>query len=555
MSIKNSNFESVSTYLVGNKYYIPDYQREYAWDEEQLDDFWRDLIQVVSNKTSEHFLGQIVVHNDDGEKYIIDGQQRTITAVIFLAAIRNLFRELKGTDGKILEDAETDADDIQTKYIGRYTATRDQRQLMLRQEDGRFFGDFIQSSKLDETNYDKKSSSQKRLKNAYKYFYDKLSKEIVGLTGLEAYKLILDNYLNNFIQKFSVMYVETDDINEAFIIFETLNDRGKSLATADLLKNHILRSANQKIDVVKNNWKKMIDNLGDTDATKYIRHYWNSRYGFTTERDLYKSLRNKITSPLEAENESDALYKLAEVYATLNNPSDENYFPDSIKNQLIGLSDLKAKSFYPIILSEVSKNFTNEEIGFTLAKLEVLIVRNFVVSGLTANKFEKQLSTLARNIYNENVATIDQVLTEISAMIIDDEKFKNDFSTFAIKDRGQIRFLLRHINDFKETELKVLDDNNKVHIEHILPQKPQKWTDIDQNEVESYIWRFGNLTLLGQEFNTKASNGTFQDKRSIYELSQIKMTQDLLKFNEWNFEAIDERQKSLAKMALEIWVK
>lgn len=555
MSIKNSNFESVSTYLVGNKYYIPDYQREYAWDEEQLDDFWRDLIQVVSNETSEHFLGQIVVHNDDGEKYIIDGQQRTITAVIFLAAIRNLFRELKGTDGKILEDAETDADDIQTKYIGRYTATRDQRQLMLRQEDGRFFGDFIQSSKLDETNYDKKSSSQKRLKNAYKYFYDKLSKEIVGLTGLEAYKLILDNYLNNFIQKFSVMYVETDDINEAFIIFETLNDRSKSLATADLLKNHILRSANQKIDVVKNNWKKMIDNLGDTDATKYIRHYWNSRYGFTTERDLYKSLRNKITSPLEAENESDALYKLAEVYATLNNPSDENYFPDSIKNQLIGLSDLKAKSFYPIILSEVSKNFTNEEIGFTLAKLEVLIVRNFVVSGLTANKFEKQLSTLARNIYNENVATIDQVLTEISAMIIDDEKFKNDFSTFAIKDRGQIRFLLRHINDFKETELKVLDDNNKVHIEHILPQKPQKWTDIDQNEVESYIWRFGNLTLLAQEFNTKASNGTFQDKRSIYELSQIKMTQDLLKFNEWNFEAIDERQKSLAKMALEIWVK
>lgn len=555
MSIKNSNFESVSTYLVGNKYYIPDYQREYAWDEEQLDDFWRDLIQVVSNETSEHFLGQIVVHNDDGEKYIIDGQQRTITAVIFLAAIRNLFRELKGTDGKILEDAETDADDIQTKYIGRYTATRDQRQLMLRQEDGRFFGDFIQSSKLDETNYDKKSSSQKRLKNSYKYFYDKLSKEIVGLTGLEAYKLILDNYLNNFIQKFSVMYVETDDINEAFIIFETLNDRGKSLATADLLKNHILRSANQKIDVVKNNWKKMIDNLGDTDATKYIRHYWNSRYGFTTERDLYKSLRNKITSPLEAENESDALYKLAEVYATLNNPSDENYFPDSIKNQLIGLSDLKAKSFYPIILSEVSKNFTNEEIGFTLAKLEVLIVRNFVVSGLTANKFEKQLSTLARNIYNENVATIDQVLTEISAMIIDDEKFKNDFSTFAIKDRGQIRFLLRHINDFKETELKVLDDNNKVHIEHILPQKPQKWTDIDQNEVESYIWRFGNLTLLGQEFNTKASNGTFQDKRSIYELSQIKMTQDLLKFNEWNFEAIDERQKSLAKMALEILVK
>lgn len=80
------------------------------------------------------------------------------------------------------------------------------------------------------------------------------------------------------------MYIETDEINEAFIIFETLNARGKELETSDLLKNHIFRHSNHKLNLVKKDWDRTIENLNNVDPTKFIRHYWNSKYEFTREK-------------------------------------------------------------------------------------------------------------------------------------------------------------------------------------------------------------------------------------------------------------------------------
>ena len=87
------------------------------------------------------------------------------------------------------------------------------------------------------------------------------------------------------------MYVETDDINEAFIIFETLNARGKDLETSDLLKNHLFRVANKNIEKIKRTWLETVDNLENIDITKFLRHYWNSRFSFTREKELYKKIQ------------------------------------------------------------------------------------------------------------------------------------------------------------------------------------------------------------------------------------------------------------------------
>ena len=68
------------------------------------------------------------------------------------------------------------------------------------------------------------------------------------------------------------MTVETDDINEAYIIFESLNARGKALETADLLKNHILRMAQNDLPSATETWNTIIDNLDNIDPTKFIRY-------------------------------------------------------------------------------------------------------------------------------------------------------------------------------------------------------------------------------------------------------------------------------------------
>ena len=97
MGIINSNLTKLGSFLGNEKLYIPEYQRGYSWEETQLDDFWIDLKQIYEENThDEHFLGQVVIHKnkEDGKRYIIDGQQRISTTIIFLDILRTKFKEI-----------------------------------------------------------------------------------------------------------------------------------------------------------------------------------------------------------------------------------------------------------------------------------------------------------------------------------------------------------------------------------------------------------------------------------------------------------------------------
>ncbi|HAK1354462.1 TPA: HNH endonuclease, partial [Listeria monocytogenes] len=68
-----------------------------------------------------------------------------------------------------------------------------------------------------------------------------------------------------------------------------------------------------------------------------------------------------------------------------------------------------------------------------------------------------------------------------------------------------------------------------------------------------YLWKLGNLTLLGGEYNKKSTNKIFNEKKEVYEYSQVQLTKELLDYEEWNIKTIKERQQSLAEIAVNIW--
>ncbi|EDN7502304.1 DUF262 domain-containing protein, partial [Listeria monocytogenes] len=548
MSIINSNFRSLGSYIMENVYKIPDYQREYSWEETELEDLWMDLGQIINGETESHFFGQIVIHIDKkvDEKLIIDGQQRTSTTVILLAAMRDLFIKIHDCGW---EDARFDAEDITTKFIGRYTQTRDERKLILGENDKDYFSNRIQFMTPETKKLEKLTKSQKRIDFAYDYFYKKLEKSMDSVETLENKYAVLKECFSTFTEKCTVMFVETDDINEAFIIFETLNARGRDLETADLLKNHLFRVANKKIDVVKEEWKQMLEFLGKIDTTKYIRHFWNSQNSFIREKDLYKVIRKKITTPLEANNFMKDLLKLSEVYSGMVNPAEDNFFDANIQRVLADINILGAKSFYPIILAMVKKGYDFKEIYEVLSCIEVLVVRNFVVSGLVANKYEIEFSKIAFRIYQEDIEDFTEIMSLLRKNIVADSDFLHNFSSFEIKNKPSIRYILKKINDSYSKELTVLDDNNKVHIEHIMPVKATDW-DIIKEDHGEYLWKLGNLTLLGGEYNKKSTNKIFNEKKEVYEYSQVQLTKELLDYENWTIETIQERQKNLAEVAV-----
>lgn len=138
--------------------------------------------------------------------------------------------------------------------------------------------------------------------------------------------------------------------------------------------------------------------------------------------------------------------------------------------------------------------------------------------------------------------------------MVSDEEFINNFRIFNSKKNAVIRYLLRKINNFDINETKIVDDSNRVHVEHILPKKiNDEWINFNDEDHETYLWRLGNLTLLGQEYNNRAKNKGFDKKKEIYKKSEIKMTRDLVSIDDWTTFTIVKRQEDFAEIALKIW--
>lgn len=552
MGIINSGFYTIHTFLQNHIYHIPEYQRGYSWKKEQLEDFWMDLIQLYNDEEiKNHFLGQVVVHNEENSDfyYIIDGQQRTSTSIILLDSIR------KKLDNLTDEDANIDADDITSKYIGRLTQKRKDQRLILGETDKRIFESLIQvrNNKLQQINTKKLANSEKLIYEASNFFDEKLDDFLNNASSENDKYIKLKKLYKLFLENFKIMYVETDDINEAFIIFETLNARGKELATADLLKNHLFRTANSQIETVRENWGLLIDNLDTIDPTKYIRHFWNSYRSFAREKDLYKQLRKHINTPHSSEEFLNKLVHTSLLYKSIVDPLNNTFFEDNELNDRIKeIKNLSATSFIPIILAMYNKKFSEHSINSVLKQIETLIVRNIIVAGRVANKFETLFAKIANSISDNKFKTVGEINNEIKQLIIEDDKFENEFSNFTTKKSSVIRYLLRKINNYDNNETRIISDNNLIHIEHVMPKNINEW-NVSKEDHQKYLNRLGNLTLLGQEYNKNASNKNFEMKKEIYSQSTIQMTKSLENLKSWDFEKIANRQKQFAKTALNIW--
>ncbi|HCZ40130.1 MAG TPA: DUF262 domain-containing protein, partial [Brochothrix thermosphacta] len=270
------------------------------------------------------------------------------------------------------------------------------------------------------------------------------------------------------------------------------------------------------------------------------------------EKELYKTIRKQVNTPLDASKLMDDLLTLAEPFSALENPLEDNYYSAEIKQILINIKIMGAKSYYPIILSMQNKNYSFNDIEQVLKKIEVLVVRNFVTSGLVANKYETEFAKLAYNIYKEEIDSVEDILIELKKMTVKDADFQYNFARMEIKNKATIRYILRKINDISYKELRTINDNTKIHIEHIMPVKANEW-DIIPEIHDNYLWRLGNLTLLGEEYNRKITNKLFVDKKIQYLESQIKITNDLALYKTWDSKSIEERQENLAKEAITIW--
>ncbi|MFD5215630.1 DUF262 domain-containing protein [Microbacterium sp. NPDC058345] len=283
---------------------MPNFQRPYSWDTEQLEDFWSDVVLAHGD----FFFGSTVtwvssVRDLFNDTYsIIDGQQRLTTSAIFLSVVRDAFT-------KIASDASEVSPDVAQAAKSQADAT--QKYLITTDDDGKaypvltrseaMFYEQIQNPNAIPSGH-KWNGSAERIGAARVFFETRVLAELSSGghdQQLERLKAIRANVL-----KARVIQVELASEEDGFLIFETLNTRGADLRLADLAKNLLIRGAATALpdrDAIAVRWDRIVDRVQngrlDSDVVdRFIWQSWNSRRDAVKAPELFKEIGRLVGS-------------------------------------------------------------------------------------------------------------------------------------------------------------------------------------------------------------------------------------------------------------------
>lgn len=531
----NMNFENQTldaVFKTSHNLAIPTYQRGYAWSQEQWEDFWEDLNEVMEDKEQSHFLGQVVTNTLDGKEYIVDGQQRITTAVIFLAVLRDQFMKLDSPT------AEVRASDIQSEFIGtpgHYHLTQAEKSLV-------FFQKLIQEpGKFKTVQADAKTSTDRNFVKAYLYLTDKVSEQLHEKKIEEERLNLLQTIKRVVLDHMFVMKISTNDEASTFVIFETLNARGRELNSSDLLKNHLFRKASGAKEI-RQYWDNMMEPLeyDSARATRFIRAYWNGTQGFVTEKKLYRELNHGIQTRNDAVNFVEKLSSLAYDFAAIDDTKSESIYQDErLTNNLKILNLLGAKTFYPLMLIMADKEFSEDDMVKVTYKVISFTVRNFTIGNLVANQYEKMFSEIARSLYRGEINTVGEVNARIAANMIEDDRFRNAVKFASVKTEKAAKYIL--------SELAYDGDENKIDLDDV------KVIKIDENVENSD--RIGNKIMI-TKLEAKEAKKSKAAKLRVVQNAKFENTRKMAGFlGNMSSEEIDDRQAEWINTAVDIWIK
>lgn len=561
-------------------YEIPDYQRPYSWTTDEIDDLFNDLDASVDTKNN-HFFGAVVFNCERKESdkvvEVIDGQQRLTTLMILFYAIRKIYSEERFNSEKGISTRRNNVENL-LEFLdddGEVIGIK----LKLGEANREFYKSYIVGSW--DKNDEEKEKVKKDFKNknslkvnkpiidAYEHIFNVIYGKIRNISNSQAYNY-LKEYHNTILDKFEVVEIEVENDVDAFLIFETLNDRGLELSSVDLIKNKLFKNCSTSSDFedIKEKWIKVLGILEDAkEVKKFIRHYWIYKHKFVSPQELFKEVRDYVGNDyIKSKEIIDDLDRLAPYYNILKNPNDKILLN---KNLVDILEEMKALNFdlnYPIMLSVFDNYPNDEDMIYRVTKLTLnFLVRYICVLKRKPSAIERVFSDLARNI------DINKMAEELKSHAKDNE-FKNAIKSLEVKIKSYSTYylLVEYEKSLHINEKWISPGRKNVTIEHILPQtvditkecgkywidsfKEDKDDKYGKEQCEIYVNRLGNLTLLGQNGQNKASNKVFISKKEVYKKhTDMFITKEILYYDKWDTESIEDRQEKMAVKYVDIF--
>jgi len=539
--------------LIGNGliYQVPPFQRDYSWSEEQWKDLWADICEALEgNAVEHHYMGYLVLKSQDSKTFdIIDGQQRITTIVIIiLAVLKNIQRLI---DGQIdVENNKLRIDTLRNTYIGYLdpeTLVVKTKLSLNRNNDDYFKNHLVELGHLPSRNI---KPSERSLRKCFEFF-DRHLLELFNSSSQKDGGAFFAAFANKISDHLFFTQITVSDELNAYKVFETLNARGVQLSSTDLLKNYLFsllydKSLQKNDKNLENRWNKIAERLGEEDFPDFLRYYWNSSNALVRKNELFKKIRNVITDKPKAMSLLRDIEINAEFYFKITDP--ENSQEDAAI-----LKMFHVRQPIPLLLA-VYRKLGESEFAKILHACVIISFRYNIICGLSPNDQESLYNRLAREVSEGKLQKSQDIIASMQLIYPSNNVFKEQFSEKIITARNKdlIKYILCEI-ECKISGKKPGNDN--MSIEHILPQNPDdNWDNFSDNQIDEAVWRLGNLTLLSIKQNKNLSNLSYADKKDKYSESEYKLSQTITdKYEEWNLESIERRQKWLADQASSIW--
>lgn len=588
----------------GNFYYtIPKYQREYTWGYQQ----WEALYDDISENNDEYFIGSIICIplGDTIKPYleVIDGQQRLTTISLFLTAIYTRLKEYK-------DDLSEDDEDVLPSLRKSLKSKNSPNEMKLVPQVQNFNKDDFDHL-MNEVGLRKASAPKhpyyptRKIMRCYYYFLKRLDKEMEGMGTEDIISFLLGKY--NKVKQAMLVKIEVSSHSDAYVLFESLNNRGTPLTAIDLMKNLIMARAesnNLTIDDCFNRWQMLLSNLSDDYGIqeRFFRQYYNAfkhrlNEPFQTDNDRKKdplgtvatrsNLLNIFESLINKDLPSflDDILLCGQIYSwlILQDTTETIY-----RKALEDLDHIQGAPSY-LLLMYLMKN--KDGLGITeqdINQLIDLLSKYFVRRNITDYPNTRDLTRIFMDIISKiedskptghDVVSLIVEVLNMPTNCASDEQFKRSLEGDVYKDNvGATRYILCKLAESTMTQETWTDlwrrTDKKVFvwtIEHIFPEGdniPQCWVDmiaggdreLAKKYLEEYTHKIGNLTITG--YNSTLGNKSFEEKRDrrskdgqrfIGYKNGLEINREIAEKETWSIEDIKARTSSLVAQLLEMF--
>lgn len=388
----NASASTAGALFGSSSFSVPDYQREYAWTGEEVAQFWNDFKNNLH--TPSYFLGLIILASDEDRSYVVDGQQRIVTLSLLAAAIR---QESLSRGRKALADI---VESTFLKVVSYKTDERLARTELIDSDDNATFLRIINSDTSNITPQLDDAEANDGISPRLWASYQLLRNNLRAHISSDPFQL-LGTWVEFITEKLYFAIFNHPDKETAYKVFEVINDRGRDLTTADLLKNYVLSQSGTERERVYNDWKALSGDFGtdgSNNIVQFIRHVVTSRSGYVLPSELYSFVSGASDRgskprprPLELVEHMKAA---APLYEQMVDPSREGPGSADEVGSYQVLNDLSVITVRPILLALHDVPNSDEGVDYLLR----LVVRRVVVGSLGTGNIERRFGDVARQI-------------------------------------------------------------------------------------------------------------------------------------------------------------